>query len=251
MEYIEHISKFTSFSAGLLSFMSPCILPLIPSYISLIAGISIDDLQNADKVLKAQIIKTIAFILGFTAVFIILGMSAGWIGNIFTVYRNILMSAGGTLIIFFGLYISGLFKINFIHIRFSFLDSMIKKTSFIGLFCAGAVFALAWTPCVGPILAPILIMASLEGAVYEGFWLLLFYSLGLAIPFLLTAVFINVFFKFAKIVKRYYSFIRIIAAVILIITGILTITDSFTKFTNFYYANYYYDVDEEILDGAF
>jgi cytochrome c-type biogenesis protein len=226
---------FVSFTAGILAFASPCILPLIPAFISLITGLSLNEI-NASK--KTALLKTLIFVSGFSAVFIILGMSAGAFGGFFAQHRNVLRIAGGGLVILFGLHIAGVFRIGFLNRQFSlngktgrFFGSKNGASGGFAVFFTGCAFALGWTPCVGPVLASILMLASGEGNIVSGFWLLTFFSLGLAIPFILTAVFINKFVSFFGFIKKYYRQIEIVSGCLVICVGILLISDSFFKIT--------------------
>jgi cytochrome c-type biogenesis protein len=227
---MEKISFFAAFAAGLLAFISPCILPLIPAFISLITGLSLNEINSSKKTV---FLKTLIFILGFSSVFIMLGMSAGVLGGFFEQNRNALRIAGGVIVIIFGLHIAGVFKIGFLNRQFSLngaIERFFGKGGFASFF-TGCAFALGWTPCVGPVLASILMLASGEGSVFMGFWLLAFFSLGLAVPFILTAVFIDRFVSVFGIIKKYYRQIEIISGILLISVGILLINDGFFKIT--------------------
>ncbi len=233
MAEIGQISLFASFIAGILTFVSPCILPLIPAFISLITGISVENLQSSKKPVKTIFFKTLVFILGFSVIFILLGMSVSWLGGLAGAYKNILRYIGGAVVILFGLHLAGVFKIKFLYRQASVSNDKISAASWGGVFLTGAAFALGWTPCVGPVLASILLVASTQGSVLSGFWLLLFYSLGLGIPFMLTALFINWFLNLFNSIKKYYGIIEKISGILLIFVGILLITDGFSKITVF------------------
>ncbi|MDR3113255.1 MAG: cytochrome c biogenesis protein CcdA [Endomicrobium sp.] len=227
---MEKISFFAAFAAGFLAFISPCILPLIPAFISLITGLSLNEINSSKKTV---FLKTLIFILGFSSVFIMLGMSAGALGGFFEQNRNALRIAGGIIVIIFGLHIAGVFKIGFLNRQFSLngtIERFFGKSGFAAFF-TGCAFALGWTPCIGPVLASILMLASGEGNVFIGFWLLTFFSLGLTVPFILTAVFIDRFVSFFGIIKKYYRQIEIISGILLICVGILLINDGFFKIT--------------------
>lgn len=231
---MEDLGKFpllASFAAGILTFISPCILPLIPAYISFITGASIEDLRGHKNSVRQTFLKSALFVLGFSLIFIILGMSASWLGNFFSGHRDWLRYIGGAIVIIFGLHLAGIFRINFLYRQASVSDKVKSKATWIGTFFIGAAFALGWTPCVGPILSSILLLASTQDNVSSGFWLLLVYSAGLAVPFLLTSLLINRFLKVFDFIKKYYRIIEIISGVFLIIVGILIITDGMTKIT--------------------
>ncbi|MDR3256961.1 MAG: cytochrome c biogenesis protein CcdA [Endomicrobium sp.] len=225
---------FVSSIAGLASFISPCVLPLILPFISLITGISVDNLKTSKELSKNVVIKTLFFILGFSFIFIVLGMSASQLGSLFGKYKTILRYIGGCIVVLFGLNICTILKIKFLNKQFSYAGkSSTGALTNTGIFFMGIAFALGWTPCVGPILTSILIVASTQGTVLSGFWLLVFFSLGFGIPFILTALFVNRFLSAFKIIKKYYRTIEIISGLLLIFTGILLITNVFLKITSF------------------
>jgi cytochrome c-type biogenesis protein len=233
---MEELGKFpllASFAAGIMTFVSPCILPLIPAYISFITGASIEDLKEKKSSLRQSFLKSAVFVLGFGTVFIILGLSAGWLGNFFSGHRDWLRYIGGTLVMIFGFHIAGIFRINLLYRQVSVSEKAKSKAGWAGVFFIGAAFALGWTPCVGPVLASILILASAQEGASGGFWLLLAYSAGLGVPFILTSLLINRFFKFFDFIKKYYKIIEIISGILLICVGILIIADGFTKITQF------------------
>lgn len=230
---MENISLLASFAAGILTFISPCVLPLIPAFISFITGESIKDLQESSKAFKRTFFKTLVFVCGFSTVFILLGMSASRLGGLLGDQKDILRYIGGIIVIVFGLHMTGIFRIKILYKQISASDKVSSAATWLGTFFIGAAFALGWTPCVGPILASVLLIASTEGSVLKGFWLLVFYSMGLGIPFILTALFINRFLNFFNKIKKYYRTIEIIAGIFLIIVGILLFTDGFTKITVF------------------
>ena len=215
-----------AFTAGLLTFLSPCILPLIPGYISFITGISLDELTSKDRIknFKTILIQTLLFILGFSIIFILLGASVTYLGNLIFEHREILRIVGGIIVIIFGLYISGLFNLKYLGYEKK-LQLKSKPQNFFGSFLIGIVFAFGWTPCIGPILTSILIYAGTEETLQKGITLLIFYSLGLGIPFLITGLFVNTFFAAFEKIRRYYKGIKIASALLLIIFGILIITD--------------------------
>lgn len=233
MENLGNFPIFASFTAGLLSFISPCILPLIPAFISFITGISLENLQKKEQPLKIVFLKTLVFVAGFSLVFIVLGLSASWLGGVLGEYKSVLRYAGGAVVIIFGLHICGIYKIKFLYRQVSSSGLVSSGAGWAGSFFVGAAFAMGWTPCVGPILASILLVASTQGSVLSGFWLLVFFSLGLGIPFILTSLFISRFLKFSGFLKKYYKLIEIFSGILLILVGILLITDGFSKVTVF------------------
>ncbi|MDR1696233.1 MAG: cytochrome c biogenesis protein CcdA [Endomicrobium sp.] len=221
-----NITFLTSFFAGIATFISPCILPIIPAFISFIAG-------DSAKSLKKTFFKTLMFTLGFSTVFVILGMSSGWLGGLLGANKNVLRYIGGIIVIVFGLHIAGFIKINFLYRQFSAFDKISSAAGMTGMFLVGAAFSLGWTPCIGPVLAAVLIAASVQGSAASGFWLLSAYSLGLAVPFLLTSLFINKFLKLFAAVKKHYRIIEIISGSILIAAGILIVFNGFSAITSF------------------
>ena len=216
-----------AFGAGLISFLSPCVLPLIPGYISFISGVSLQEMQNgslADGLLNSQkltvILNSMFFIVGFSIIFILLGASATWIGTLLSTRISFLTKAAGLVIILFGLFKLGLFRplVFFKEVRFNVER---KKVGFIWALIIGASFAFGWTPCIGPILTGILVFAGTLDHVHQGVLLLSVYSLGLGIPFLLTALGVNQFFKFFDRIKRHLGLLEKIAGGIMVIIGLL------------------------------
>ena len=210
-----------AFLAGLISFLSPSVLPLIPGYISYISGTSLDKIK--EKKTNLIVFKTIFFTLGFSFVFIALGSSASFIGKFFLINSDILRIIAGVIIIFFSLQIIGIINFNFMNrdIRF-FTEKYSDNLTF--PFVVGAAFGFGWTPCIGPILGSIIALAALEENVGKGILLLSFYSLGLAIPFIISGVLINKFLLFSKNFKKYILTIKKVGGSILLLTGIAILT---------------------------
>ncbi|MDR1195845.1 MAG: cytochrome c biogenesis protein CcdA [Endomicrobium sp.] len=233
MENLEKFPFLASFIAGIFTFISPCVLPLIPAFISFITGASIEDLRDYKTSLRHSLFKSLVFVSGFSLIFIIMGLSASWLGGLLSEHRDWLRYAGGAVVIVFGLHMSGLFRIRFLYRQASASGKIKSSATWIGTFFVGAAFALGWTPCVGPILSSILILASTQGSAVNGFWLLTVYSLGLGVPFVLTSVFINRFLRFFNFIKNYYKIIEIVSGILLIAVGILIITNGMTKITEF------------------
>ncbi len=225
METGLNISYAVSFIAGFLLFFSPCILPLIPSYISYLTGISFKELSGDLNVAEGKRIRTftiihsLLFILGFSVVFVMLGMTVTLMGRFFLEYQSILKKAGAVIIIFFGLTIAGAFKIGILQ-REKKITYRKKSISYLGSLLVGVTFAFAWTPCVGPVLGSILIYASSTANIRLGFRLLSIFSLGLAIPFFVSSLLVNSFLLYFKKIKNYIKWVNIIAGIILIIFGI-------------------------------
>ena len=211
-----------AFLAGFISFLSPCVLPLIPGYISYISGTSFDKIT--DKKRNLVIIKTIFFTLGFSFVFIALGSTASFVGKFFLTNSNILRIVAGIIIIFFSLQIMEIINFNFMNkdIRF-FTDKYSNNLAF--PFVVGSAFGFGWTPCIGPILGSIITLAALEENIGRGILLLSSYSLGLAIPFIVSGVLIDKFLLFSKSFRKYMSVITKVGGTILLLTGIAILTD--------------------------
>ena len=210
-----------AFLAGLISFLSPCVLPLIPGYISYISGTSLEKL--VEKKNNLVVIKTIFFTLGFSVIFIILGSTASFLGKFFLNNSNILRILAGIFIIFFSLQLIGIINLKFMNkeIRF-FTNQYSNNLAF--PFLVGAAFGFGWTPCIGPILGSILSIAAIEGNFGKSVSLLSFYSLGLAIPFIISGILIDKFLFFSKSLKKYISSITKIGGFILLLTGIAILT---------------------------
>ena len=187
---MKEVSFPLAFLAGVLSFLSPCVLPLVPSYVSFITGISFEDLrEGADrkKIHFLTITNSLTFIAGFSTVFIALGASSSAVGRFFFEYQDWIRINGGVLVIFFGLFVSGVIRMDFLTRERKFHMTG-KPAGYIGSFFVGMTFAAAWTPCIGPILGTILLYASSQGSAAYGFKLLAVYSLGLALPFFLSSL---------------------------------------------------------------
>jgi len=226
----QQVSLVMAFSAGLLTFLSPCVLPLIPAYISFITGVAINELiggeREKSRVTGRILLEIALFISGFSLVFILLGASASYFGKLLLSQVKLLRAVGGILVIIFGLYIAGAFQLGFLAYQKK-IDLRMKPTNFLGSLIVGIVFGLGWTPCAGPILASILTCASTQETVREGILLLSFYSLGVGIPFLVSGVALNLFLKGFQRIKKYSRPISVISGGLLILFGILILTDKF------------------------
>lgn len=223
----ENVSYIVAFTAGLLTYLSPCLLPLIPSFIAYITGISFSDLKSAEKkkeVLAKTIIHSLLFVFGFSVIFVLLGLTATFIGKALFKYQDIIRITGGILIVFFGLYLVGILRLDFLGKELKFKFST-KGASYIGSFLIGVTFAAAWTPCAGPILGSILLLAGTKASVARGAALLSVYSLGIAIPFLATAVIINYSLEYFDKFKKFLKAVNIIGGIFLIIVGIMMATN--------------------------
>jgi len=230
---MNDISIPLAFLAGVLSFLSPCVLPLIPSYVSFITGISFKDLTvgtDRKKIHYLTITNSIAFILGFSTVFIALGVSSSAVGSFFFQYMDMIRIIGGVLVIIFGLFIAGILKLDFLMIQKKISLSG-KPAGYIGTFLVGMTFAAGWSPCIGPILGTILVYAGSKGSALYGFQLLAAYSLGLGVPFFLSALAINVFLSYSPKLAKFMRAIMLISGLLLIIFGILLLTDQIRALT--------------------
>jgi cytochrome c-type biogenesis protein len=220
------LGVLVAFSAGLLSFLSPCVLPLFPSYLSFITGMSVADLST-DLTAAARrrvLLHSIAFVIGFSVVFVALGASFSAAGQVLFHYRDWIRRVGGVLIIIFGLYIAGLLNVGLLG-RTQQWQIREKPAGYVGSFLVGVTFAIGWTPCVGPILGAILSLAGTAETVRRGVGLLIAYSAGLGVPFLLSALALGVFLRFFK---RYRPFIPVVergAGVLLVAVGVLVATN--------------------------
>ena len=211
-----------AFLAGLISFLSPCVLPLIPGYISYISGTSLNELVNKKN--NLVVIKTIFFTLGFSFVFIALGSAASFFGNFLLNNSNILRIGAGIIIIFFSLQLMEIFKFKFMNKDIRIFTNQYNDNLTFPLI-VGAAFAFGWTPCIGPILGSILTLAAIEESIGRSILLLSFYSLGLAVPFIISGVLINKFLFFSKSFKKYISNVTKIGGFILLLTGIAILTN--------------------------
>ena len=202
----------------------------MPGYISFISGVSLDEMKDMEQnksALRSIILNSLFFICGFTMVFILLGATATTLGKTFNEYYSTISKIAGVLIIVFGLHMMGLFKINFLNYEQRFHVQQ-KKLGMFGSFLVGTAFAFGWTPCIGPVLAAILVIASQQDTVYKGIALLASYSLGLGIPFFLTGVSINIFFTMFNRIKKYFHTIEIVGGAMLVVLGLLIITNYLT-----------------------
>ncbi|MBI4376017.1 MAG: cytochrome c biogenesis protein CcdA [Elusimicrobia bacterium] len=221
---------WAAFVAGVASFLSPCVLPLVPGYISFISGLSLEELsQGHDRraVMRQAGVGSVFFVLGFTLVFTALGASASAIGSFLAQHLSMISRFAGALIMLFGLHISGILPIKWLYYEKRLSASAVKPSAG-GAFLMGLAFAFGWTPCIGPILASILALAATQETVRQGMTLLAIYSLGLGIPFILTALAINGFLQFFARYKRYIRWGEIGAGVLLIVIGALVFTNRLT-----------------------
>lgn len=228
----QEVTLLAAFAAGFLSFISPCVLPLIPGYISFISGMTLEEMQGQEGASAAAtrrhvLIASCAFVLGFTIIFVIMGAGASALGKFMHAYSSILMKVAGTLLIVLGLHMMGVFRIGFLD-NDKRIHTQKKPAGPLGALLVGMAFAFAWSPCIGPILGGILTMASTRESVAEGMQMLAVYSLGLGVPFLLTSVAINHFFTAAARIRRHYRTIELVSGGLMILVGLLIFFDQFT-----------------------
>lgn len=232
---IPQISLIAAFSAGLLSFVSPCVLPLVPSYISYITGLSVEQLTDAServKFKKAIVLNSLLFIAGFSSVFIAFGASASLLGQILITYQDHIRRFGGVMIVVFGLYLLGILNLSFLKMehRFQFRS---RPAGYLGSFLIGVAFAAGWTPCVGPVLGSILLYASTTDSLVSGVVLLTSYSLGLGLPLFLTALGVDRFLAYFKQARAYLWGVSTVSGVLLVVVGVMIYANSLTMVTSF------------------
>jgi cytochrome c-type biogenesis protein len=228
---LDQVTLLTAFVAGFLSFISPCVLPLIPGYLSFVSGMTLDEMRagaagNASARRQVLVAST-AFVLGFSIVFIALGASASAIGDFLMSRLPLFGKIAGVLIIIFGLHTMGVFRLRFLETEKRIQTSR-KPVGLVGAFLVGVAFAFGWTPCIGPILGGILAIAGSRESIGEGVRLLAIYSLGLGIPFLLTALAVDRFFAATARIRRYYHAIEVTSGALLVAIGVLIFTNQFT-----------------------
>jgi len=239
----ENVTLLAAFGAGLLSFISPCVLPLIPGYLSYISGLSLDEMRGTATVAtgggvavavvpsaaarRQVILSSLAFILGFSIVFVSLGAAASAIGRFVIQQQAIFSRIAGAIVIIFGLHTMGVLRIEWLY-QEKRVHTNRKPAGFIGAMLIGIAFAFGWTPCIGPILAGILAVAGTQETVGQGVRLLAVYSLGLGVPFLATALMINRFFTAMGKIRRHYHKSELVSGALLVVIGILIFTNKFT-----------------------
>jgi cytochrome c-type biogenesis protein len=222
-----------AFLAGLVSFLSPCVLPLVPGYVSLISGVGVEQLKTQEsQLLRKVMLNSIAFILGFSVVFIALGAVATEVSQMLARYRSTLAQIAGVVIILFGLHLTGVFKIKALYTD-ARLHSVKGGSTAWGAFVIGFAFAFGWTPCVGPVLTVILTFAAGQDSITKGVALLAIYSMGLAVPFLLTALGVERFLKFYSRFRAHMHAIEVASGALLIALGILLVIGRFTIISNY------------------
>ena len=210
-----------AFGAGFISFLTPCVLPIIPGYISYITGKKLEEMELNRRLILT---KTIIFSLGFSSVFVSLGIAASFIGNVLLFFSNELRIFAGLIIIFFSLQLLGILNLNFLN-KERKIETKSFKDNYIFPYVVGAAFAFGWTPCIGPVLGSIIALSASEATINKGALLLSFYSFGLAIPFILSGYYINIFLNTKKSFSKHYGKVMKTGGVILLATGILILTN--------------------------
>ena len=231
----NNLSYLVAFTAGLLTFLSPCFLPLMPSYIVYITGVSFDDLKKEGGTLEARrktIIHSLLFILGFSVVFVLLGLTATLVGKALVQYQKYIRIGGGVLIILFGLQLMGILNLDFLtkERKFTFKK---RGVSYLGSVLVGVTFAAAWTPCAGAILGSILVLAGTKADVALGAKFLIAYSMGIAVPFFVSSLLMSYFLVYIKKAQKAIGVITYVSGIFLILIGIAMVTDYFQAVTNF------------------
>ena len=226
------VSYFGAFIAGLLSFLSPCVLPLVPPYLCFLGGVTLEQMTSEDRnestLVKDVVVSAIFFVLGFSTIFILLGATASTLGRLIADYIEVFTQIAGVIIIILGTHFLGILKLSLLY-REARFHSNNRPTSLIGAYVIGLAFAFGWTPCVGPVLATILFMAGSEGSTTYGASLLSIYSAGLGVPFILAAFAVKPFMNFSKKFRSYFQIVERLVGALLILTGILFLTGSFSK----------------------
>ena len=238
---MDSVNIVTSFLAGIISFISPCVLPIVPGYISFVSGVSLQELKQDSALDEAQrkrllrqvAVSSIFFVLGFSLVFVAMGASATYIGNWFAAHRTTLARIAGVVIIIFGLHTMGLTPIKWLNYEKRF-QTRNKPMGFVGAFLIGLAFAFGWSPCIGPILAGVLTLAATQETVHQGVTLLASYSLGLGVPFIATGLATNRFLDLFARVKKHMRWVEIAAGVLLILVGILVATDQLQVLSRYF-----------------
>ncbi|TLY37774.1 MAG: cytochrome c biogenesis protein CcdA [Nitrospirae bacterium] len=228
------ISLFIAFAAGLLSFVSPCVLPLVPSYVTYITGLSLEELTSETdraRVRGVIIVNSLLFITGFSLVFVAFGASASLVGQLLVTYQDFIRKFGGLLIVVFGLYVMGVLKLKFLMAE-KRIHLQSRPAGYIGSVLIGVAFAAGWTPCVGPILGTILVYASTSDSMLTGVKLLASYSLGIGLPLFLTALAVDSFINYFKKIKAYMYGISVASGVFLVLVGVMIYTNSLTVLTS-------------------
>lgn len=222
------VGILVAFAAGLLSFLSPCVLPLVPSYVSFVTGLGMEELESGGTdVKKVTLLHSLLFVAGFTFIFMLMGASATYVGQVLRSYQDLIARVGGVVIILFGIYLLGVIPIAALsrERRYQFQS---KPVGYAGTVAVGVAFGAGWVPCIGPILGAILTLAATRASVAEGIALLGVYSAGLAIPFVLSALALTAFLSWFQRFRSYMRYVEWAAGILLIFVGLLLLTGKFT-----------------------
>lgn len=226
----ESVGVLIALSAGIFSFLSPCVLPLVPSYLSFVTGMSLEDLQEgADR--GRTLTYALLFVGGFSLIFILLGATAGFLGQFFRVYEDWIARIGGLVVLFLGLHLAGVLRVTPL-LREARVHVSERPAGYLGAVGVGMAFGAGWTPCVGPQLGAIMTFAATRETLWEGVGLLGVYSLGLAVPFLMAAVAVDRFLLFFKRFRRFIPVVERASGVLLVLLGLLLVTGAFTALTS-------------------
>ncbi len=223
---MTEVGFFIALTAGIFSFLSPCVLPLVPSYLTFVTGMSLEDLE-AGVNRRATMIHSVLFVLGFSLIFILLGASASFLGQFFKRYEQVVATVGGVIIILLGLHMAGVFRLLPL-MQEKRLHLNDKPAGYLGTLGVGMAFGAGWTPCIGPVLGAILTFGFSQDTVWAGVWLLAVYSLGLAIPFLLASLALDWFLQAFKRFRRWIPVVEKASGIMLVCLGLLLITGKFT-----------------------
>ncbi len=227
----ESVGIGIAFGAGVLSFLSPCVLPLVPSYLSFVTGMSLEDLQEGlDR--RATLVHSLLFVGGFTGIFLILGASASFLGQFFRAYEVWISRIGGLIIVVLGLHLAGAFNLTPL-MREKRVHLNDKPAGYLGTLGVGAVFGAGWTPCIGPVLGAILTFAASQEQFWSGVSLLFVYSLGLAVPFLLSALALDGFLRVFARFRRFLPAVQVASGALLVVLGVLLLTGTFSALTTY------------------
>ena len=234
---MQQVSLFAAFLAGILSFISPCVLPLIPGYLSFVSGVTLEEMRapgaSADLAASATkrrraVIMSLAFVLGFSIIFISLGASATALGTLLMDHIQLLGKIAGVVIILFGLHMMGVLKIGLLY-KEKRVQTNKKPAGFFGAILVGMAFAFGWTPCIAPSLSAILVVAATQETVGEGVMLLAAYSAGLGVPFIATSFAINQFLAASARIRKHYHTIEIVSGALMVVVGVLIFSNKFTR----------------------
>jgi len=230
--FTQTVSFPAAFVAGLLSFFSPCVLPLIPAYFTFITGFSIEELTEEynSEIRKKVFLSTVLFVLGFSLVFILMGASASYLGGLMYTYKKLIRIIGGILIIILGVHLTGLIRIPGLDFEKRIILEK-KPLHFLGTLIIGMAFGAGWSPCIGPLLGSILIIAGSQETVWQGVILLGIYSTGLAIPFIIISIFINFLLIFIKKASKVLKYVNVVAGVVLIVVGLILVSNKLYVFS--------------------